>query len=214
MSVTVAAFVVSIFALLLSGTAILYARRTADAADRQAAEAGRQADAAHEELHLANIPVLTVTLKDESASGPDVQYEIRNDGRKDLDSVVVQRPEAIGRVRYPIARVGVTDFEDQVELGPLRLGETSQFLLKVGSTPSPPEFRVRIACCAGGDKWDVSKLLAPPAGSVPSLLRRTSTPPGASPAAASVHSAEGDARFEGRGVDSMTTPHPPILIRV
>ncbi|WP_375432093.1 hypothetical protein [uncultured Friedmanniella sp.] len=45
---TVARFVVSILALLASGIAVTYARRKADAADRQAAEARRQADAAHE----------------------------------------------------------------------------------------------------------------------------------------------------------------------
>lgn len=120
---TLAAFVVSLLALLVSGAAVLYARKTADAAERQAMEARRQADAAHEELRLANAPVLTVTLKDEPAEGPDVLYEIRNDGRRDLDSVIVQRPEPSDRVRYPVARLGVTDFEDQVELGPLRLGE-------------------------------------------------------------------------------------------
>lgn len=38
---TVAAFVVSIFALLLSGVAVVYARLTARAADRQADEARR-----------------------------------------------------------------------------------------------------------------------------------------------------------------------------
>lgn len=159
--VTVAAFVVSILALLASGVAVIYARRTADAADRQAAEARRQADAAHEDLRLVNAPVLTVTLKDEPAEGPDVLYEIRNDGRKDLESVIVQRPETSDRVRYAVARLGMTDFEDQVELGPLRLGEASGLLLKVGNTTSPPEFRVRITCRAGDNRWDLSKLLEP-----------------------------------------------------
>lgn len=88
-------------------------------------------------------------------------YEIRNDGSRDLDSVMVQRPVTTDGVRYPIARLGVTDFEDQVELGPLRLGEASDLLLKVGSTISPPEFRVRITCSAGEDSWDVNRLLEP-----------------------------------------------------
>lgn len=158
---TVAAFVVSILALLVSGAAVVYARRTAGAADRQAVETGRQADVAHAQLRLAYAPVLTVTLKDESAEGPDVLYEIRNDGSRDLDSVVVQRPETTDGVRYPVARLGVTDFEDQVELGPLRLGEASHLLLKVGSTTSPPEFRVRITCRAGENSWDVNQFLEP-----------------------------------------------------
>lgn len=122
MSVTVAAFVVSTIAFLLSGAAVVYARRTADAANRQASEVRRQADAAHEELRLAYSPTLRVTRKDGPAEWPEVLYEVRNDGRKDLDSVVVERPETIDRIRYPVARMGVSeDFEDQVELGPLRL---------------------------------------------------------------------------------------------
>lgn len=159
---TVASFVVSALALLVSGAAVFYARRTADAADRQADEARRQADAAHEELRLANAPVLTVTLKDHPAAGPDVLYEIRNDGRRDLDSVIVQRPETTDRVRYPIARLGVTDFQDKVELGPLPLGEASGLLLKIGNTTSRPAFRVRITCRAGADSWELSKRLEPP----------------------------------------------------
>lgn len=158
---TVAAFVVSVLALLVSGAAVLYARRTAEAAERQAAESRRQADAAHEELHLSNTPRLTVTLKDDPAEGPDVLYGVRNDGRKDLDSVIVRRPETNDRVRYPVARLGVTDFADQVELGPLRLGEVGELLLKVGSTTVLPEFRVRITCRAGDDSWDIIRLLEP-----------------------------------------------------
>lgn len=158
---TVAAFVVSILALLISGAAVFYARRTADAADRQADEARRQADAAQDELRLANTPVLTVTLKDHLAAGPDVLYEIRNDGRKDLDSVIVQRPETSDRVHHPIARLGATDFQDRVELGPLPLGEASGLLLKIGNA-SPPAFRVRITCRAGAESWELSKRLEPP----------------------------------------------------
>jgi len=52
---------------------------------------------------LAYTPNLTVTLKDEVGEGPDVLYEVRNDGHKDLDSVIVERPETPDRVRYPVA---------------------------------------------------------------------------------------------------------------
>ena len=105
--------------------------------------------------------MLTVTLQKEPAHGPDLLYEIHNDGPKDLESVVVHRPVTADKVRYPIARLGTTDFEDDVDLGPLRLGETGRLLLKVGSTPNPPEFRVRIACQAGEDTWVLSRLLTP-----------------------------------------------------
>lgn len=160
--VNAAAAVISIFALLTSGAAVVYARLAAKAAGHQVAETRRQADAAHEELRLVYSPALTVTLKDEPAAGPDVLYEVRNDGRKDLQSVIVERPETSDHVRYGVARMGVSeDFDDHVELGPLRLGEASGLLLKVGSTTKPPEFRIRITCRAGEDTWVVSKLLEP-----------------------------------------------------
>lgn len=159
---TLAALVVSVFALLLSGAAAVYTRRAAWAADRQATEARRQADAAHEELRMAYSPTLGITRAHEPAEGPDILYEVRNDCRKDLDSVIVERPATSDGVRYGIARLGVSeDFEDRVELGPLRLGEASQLLLKVGQTPTPPEFRVRITCRAGEDRWVTSQLLEP-----------------------------------------------------
>lgn len=161
MQVTIAAFVVSLAALLLSGVAAVYARVTAKATERQADEARRQADTAQAELHLAYSPVLSVVLNREASQGSNWLYEIRNDGHKDLDSVVVQRPETSDRIRYPIARLGVTDYEDQVELGPMGLGEASGLVLCVGSTPTPPEFRVRISCRTGTESWVVSKLLEP-----------------------------------------------------
>ena len=77
----VAAFVVSVLALIASTGAVVYTRRAAITADSQAAEARRQADAAHEELRMAATPQLMVVLLDDSATtGPDVLYEIRNDG--------------------------------------------------------------------------------------------------------------------------------------
>lgn len=110
MWVLVAAFVVSLLALLVSGVAVVYSAVTAK-------ETRRQADAAQAELHLAYTPTLAVTLKQGGSTDLDVLYEIRNDGRKDLDSVVVQRPETSDRVRYPVARLG-TDYDDQAELQP------------------------------------------------------------------------------------------------
>jgi len=56
------------------------------------------------------------------------------------------------------------DYGDQAELGPLRIGAASRFLLCVGSTSAPPEFRVRIMCRAGADSWPVSKFLKPRPG--------------------------------------------------
>ncbi len=134
---TVTALVVSILALLVSGVAAVYSALTSK-------ETRRQADAAQAEIHLAYSPILTVTLKHGSSSNDlDLLYEVRNDGRQDLDSVVVQRPETPDRVRYPVARLG-TEFDDHAELGPLPMGASSGLVLRVGATKTLPEFRVRV----------------------------------------------------------------------
>jgi len=151
--VAIAALVISILALLVSGLAVFFAAR-------QTREARRQADAAQKQLHRADTPVLTVTLRDEPRDGPDLLYEVRNDGHQDLDSVVVQRPETPDRVRYPVARLG-GDYGDEAELGPLAMGAAQGFLLRVGPTQMPPEFRVRISCRVGAETWPLSRLLEP-----------------------------------------------------
>lgn len=120
----------------------------------------RQADAAHTELHLAYAPVLAATLEGDSGDSPDWLYEIRNDGRRDLDSVTVCRPATLDRVRYPVARLG-SEFGDNAELGRLPIGTAARLLLHVGTTTSPPEFRVDVVCRSDDETWTVSVLLEP-----------------------------------------------------
>ena len=101
-----------------------------------------------------------MTLNDNVETGPDVLYEVRNDGRKDLDSEIVERPITSDRVRYPIARLGSV-WADLAELGPLPMGASCGLMLCVGATPTLPEFRVRVTCRAGEDTWTLSKFLEP-----------------------------------------------------
>lgn len=156
------AVVIAGLALVVSIGAVWYTRRTAK-------DTARQADIAEAAHHLASTPNLTVTLKDRSGSGPDILYEVRNDGSQDLDSVIVHRPELPDHIRYPVARLG-TDYSDQAELGPLNIGEARSFLLCVGpSLTAPPEgpelnvreFQVRIICRVGTRTWPLSRSLEP-----------------------------------------------------
>lgn len=153
MNLDVVAVVISVLALFVASAAVWYARRAAR-------ETRRQADAAQEQLRRDYAPNLSVTLMDGPGDGPDARYEIRNDGPKDLDSVLVSRPEVANQVRYPVALLG-TEYGDQAELGPLPIGEARDFLLCVGpaSSTRPKDFRVRITCRAGSDKWTLSKAL-------------------------------------------------------
>ena len=53
--------------------------------------------------------------------GTDAIFRVLNDGQPDLDSVVVHRPvlgEVEGRIDHPLAPSGVTNYEDQPNLGP------------------------------------------------------------------------------------------------
>ena len=141
-----AALIVSIIALVVSGVAVKYSRR--------------QAVAAQDGVHRAYRPILTVTLEAGTSKSPDVLYKIRNDGQKDLDSVVVERPLTAGSVHYRVARLG-SDYADEAELGPLSMGAAALLSVAVGHSRSLPEFRVRITCRAGGSIWTLSELLEP-----------------------------------------------------
>lgn len=79
-----------------------------------------------------------------------VTYRVRNEGPEDLDSVVIHRPHSEDRTVYPVGALG-GDVADAVELGPLPMRPERRFVLAVGSAPTLPTFRVRIACSAGHD---------------------------------------------------------------
>ena len=144
----IAAFIVSLVALVLAGLSVLYTRTQARSATR--------ADL------RARHPVLVVTLHDKVSSGEtQALYYVENRGREDLDSVVVQSPVTSDRVRYPVARFG-QDFADEAELGPLEIRAKQAFVLSIGSAEELPEFRVRFKCRAGKDAWDDADVLDDP----------------------------------------------------
>jgi hypothetical protein len=64
-------------------------------------------------------------------------------------------------VRYKVARLG-DEFGDAAELGPTELGHTSSLVLAIGSAEWLPEFRVRVVCRSGKDKWESSVELKDP----------------------------------------------------
>lgn len=136
----IAAFIVSVIALVLSGLSALYTRSQANSA--ASAERRARRPKLKVVLHEAISPTDTTAL-----------YYVQNTGEEDLDSVVVLRPVTSDGVRYPVARLG-QDFGDEAELGPLGIREKQGLVLSVGSVPHPPEFRVRIKVRIGKDRWE------------------------------------------------------------
>lgn len=55
-----------------------------------------------------------------------------------------------------------TGWADQIDLGPLRLGEEALFTLSCGSADVLPEFRVRVETKSGMDIWKETILLSNP----------------------------------------------------
>lgn len=144
----VAAFIVSVVALVLSGLSVLYTRTQAHAA--------RSADL------RARRPVLGVTLHEAVSGGETTAlFYVENQGAEDLDSAVVLRPLTVDRVNYPVARLG-QDFADEAELGPLEIKAKQGFVLSIGSAKKLPEFRVRIKCRIGKRSWEDSYVLDDP----------------------------------------------------
>lgn len=137
----VAAFIVSVVALLVSGLAVVYTRiqaKSATNADRRARR-----------------PKLNVVL-DEGISRTEKSalYFVENTGEEDLDSVLVRRPVTSDGVRYPVARLG-QDFGDEAELGPLEIKAKQGLVLCVGSGERLPDFRVRVKFRIGNEKpWE------------------------------------------------------------
>jgi len=66
-------------------------------------------------------------------------------------------------VTYPIAVTGGSAgwADDEIDLGPLSLGQEGRFTLCCGGAKHP-EFRVRIKCREGDDCWELVELLPPP----------------------------------------------------
>jgi hypothetical protein len=144
----VAAFVVSLIALLVAGASAAYARTQAKAAKNEDLRARR--------------PTLVVTLDQAvNSQTPTAVYYIENQGREDLDSVVVYRPVTEDGVKYQVAKMG-TDFGDSAEVGPLEIKAKQALVLSIGTAESLPEFRVRIKCRIGKDVWEDAHVLEDP----------------------------------------------------
>lgn len=180
LAVAIIALVVAAVSAVAAVIAARYSRRSAYAAVRSVTEAKRSADAAERAAgaaavtaeadraadHRARTPRLVVTVdKKVPHDGTDAIYRVLNDGPVDLDSVVVHRPvlgEVEGRIIHPVARTGVTDYEDQVDLGPIHVTQYGRFTLSLGSRDTLPEFRVRVVCWAGDESWPLNFRLDDP----------------------------------------------------
>lgn len=140
----------AVAALVLSLASVVVAVRS-EVSSRRSSAAAQAAD------RRARTPVLDiVVLADAGSQGDRAIYRIRNDGPQDLDEVRVHRPEPPDRIVYPVASTGAGgDWSDVAELGPLRLTQEARFTLCCGAAENLPEFRVRVECRAGVDRWDV-----------------------------------------------------------
>lgn len=144
----VAAFLVSLVALVVAGASARYTRTQATTAKNADLRARR--------------PSLGVSLHESVVGGvPTALYYVENQGLEDLDSVVVFRPVTVDGVWYGVAKLG-TDFGDSAELGPLEIKAKRGLVLGIGSAEDLPEFRVRIHCRIGKDVWEDAHVLVDP----------------------------------------------------
>jgi hypothetical protein len=141
--------IVSAVAAFLSWRASSRSAAAAEAADRRARE-----------------PQLTILLDNPAPAPVDrVIYHVRNEGPQDLDSIVIYRPLPPDKIVYHIAVTGENSgWMDEIDLGPMSLTEEGRFTLSCGSARDLPDFRVRIECKAGSDRWPLSRVLPPPRG--------------------------------------------------
>lgn len=149
----VAAFVVSIVAVLIAGTSVVYVRRNvlmSVAADRR-----------------ARTPHLEIALDSPEFGGGIAFFSLRNDDQQDLDSVLIHPAEEDrppGRFvlpHRPVALMG-TDFNESAEVGPLHKKAHIVFAVKIGAG-HPSDLHMRVDCRAGKDTWSlVEQLRFPP----------------------------------------------------
>jgi hypothetical protein len=161
--VSIIATVLATVAVLVSLLALRHAKRSADASE-DSAEAAKSLE------RQSRTPALTITLDSPAVAPEDrVLYHVRNDGPQDLTAVTIYRPRTRDRVSYPLGLTGTgTGFADDEIVFPLELSAQRTITLCCGGAPKLPEFRVRIVCVAGNDRWDFTQGLPPPRG-VPRL---------------------------------------------
>lgn len=155
----VAALIVAVLALLASGVSVRYAHRSALAAQVSA-------DAALADDLRAREPRLAVSPHGEA--GPQTNqmfYTLRNDGPQDLDSITLHRPITSDGITYWVRRPP-HEYADAIELGPLPITAEARFGLSIGTNDDRPDFRVRIDCVHGHDRWTITRQLdVPPSAS-------------------------------------------------
>lgn len=165
--------------LVIAAVALLYAKRSAEAARQSVHEAGRSAVAAEASARSAAITAAVDRAQDRRERHPELlvsltrrvahdatmaTYRIINDGPSDLDSLVVHRPvlgRVEGRIIHPVAAAG-GEFGDSCDLGPVAHGDYGEFVLSLGAPGSLPEFRVKIVMCRGDEEWNDVVLLDRP----------------------------------------------------
>jgi hypothetical protein len=153
----------SVVALIVAIASAVYARRVG-------VHTRRSADAAEKTLRDEHKPLLSIDIDRPGEQGDRAIYRVRNDGPQDLDEVVIYRPRPPDRIEYHIAVTGGGGgwAEDEITLGGLRLTQQARFTLSCGNAPTLPEFRVRIECRSGKDRWSIPYLL--PSPRVPSSI--------------------------------------------
>lgn len=149
----VAAFVVSIVAVLMAGASVVYVRRNtlmSLAADRR-----------------ARTPHLEIALDSPEFGGGIAYFSLRNDDQQDLDSVLIHQaeedlpPGRVFRPHRPVALMG-TNLNESAEVGPLRKKAHIVFVVQIGAG-HPGDLHMRVDCRAGRDTWAlVEQLRFPP----------------------------------------------------
>lgn len=132
-----------------AATASWTSAQTAQVSSRAATESAAAATAAD---HRADTPVISMHV--DSDYGDRLILQVRNDGHQDLNSVVVdQHVEPDTGVVHPVARTGErggagSAFLEQVEVGPIRIGERSRLSLSLGPGGLQPGVRLRLVARA------------------------------------------------------------------
>lgn len=154
----IAALVVSVVSAGGTALGVRHAKRSAGASDRSAL-------AAEAIDRRARTPKLAIVL-DNPAPAPNdrVIYRLRNEGPQDLDSIVVYRPKPPDGIVYPIAWTGRSNgwVDDDVDVGPVAMGQETRITLCCGAAADLPEFSVRIECQAAADSWMLLEALPSP----------------------------------------------------
>jgi hypothetical protein len=128
--------------------------RANSATDRAARSAERSVEVALVTDRRERTPVLDVTRT--SPVGDQATYRIRNLGPQDLSSILVRKPYTDDRIKHPVALRTGGDWADEVNLGPVDMGDAVQFKVSIGAravAEPARDLHIPIICSAGTDSW-------------------------------------------------------------